>query len=229
MTSADARIRPAQAVSVLLADDDPLVRRVLRHTLERESFTIVAEAGTGREALEAVRQGAAPDMILLDLVMPDGSGLDVIRSLREAGDDVPVVVLTASYDDDAAIGALCAGAIGFLSKDVDLADLPRTLHAVARGEAAISRRLGRALIHRLRASPEGRIGTRPVRSPLTPREWEVLDLLCAKTETDQIAARLVLSIETVRSHIKSILRKLNVSSRAEAIALAPQLRLPNGT
>jgi DNA-binding NarL/FixJ family response regulator len=212
-------------LKVLIADDDPLVRRVLRDTLEKNGVTVIAETGTGRETTELVLH-YQPDLLVLDLLMPDGDGIDVIRRVRSAGDQIPIVVLTASEDEEAAMLALRAGAVGFLSKDLALSDLPRTLRKVLEGEAAISRRLGRALIERLRTLPDGQIGVRPVRSALTPREWEVLDLLCAGRSTDDIASNLVLSIETVRSHVKSILRKMGVGSRAEAVAMAPRMRTP---
>jgi NarL family two-component system response regulator LiaR len=210
-------------VRVIVADDDPLVRRVLRDALERAGFVVMATTATGRETADAVGRHQ-PDLLVLDLVMPDGDGIDVIRWVRRTGDEIPIVVLTASNDDEAAILALRAGAMGYHSKDVALGDLPRALHAVIAGEAAISRSLGRMLIDRLRAMPNGQVGTRPVRSALSPREWEVLDLLCENNSTDEIATSLVLSIETVRSHIKSILRKLGVSSREEAVAMAHRLR-----
>ena len=211
---------------VVVADDDPLVRRVLRDALERDGIVVVAETSTGSETTATVVD-LRPDLLVLDLMMPEGDGIDVIKALRGAGEPLPIVVLTSSRNEEAAILALRTGAVGFLNKDVALDDLSRTLRATLQGEAAISRRLGRLLIERLRASPEGRLGTRPVRSPLTPREWEVLDLLCLDQSTDDIAETLVLSVETVRSHIKSVLRKMGVSSRAEAVATAPQLRTPN--
>jgi DNA-binding NarL/FixJ family response regulator len=210
---------------VLIADDDPLVRRILRDALEGDGFCVVAEAGTGREAAELVVH-YQPDLLVLDLVMPDGDGIDVIRRVRAVGTETPIVVLTASADDEAALQALRAGAVGFLGKEVALTDLSRALHAALNGEAAISRKLGRALVDRLRTLPDGQIGIRPVRSRLTPREWEVLDLLCANRSTHEIAATLVLSIETVRSHVKSILRKMGVKNRAEAVAMAPAIRTP---
>jgi DNA-binding NarL/FixJ family response regulator len=105
--------------------------------------------------------------------------------------------------------------------------IPRALHGAKAGEAAISRVLSMKLVERLRIVPEAGIGVRPVRSILTPREWEVLDFLCAGQSTEEIADSLVLSVETIRSHIKNILRKLGVRSREEAIAVANNLRNPS--
>ena len=217
---------PQDRLRVVVADDDPLARRVLRDALERGGISVIAQPATGREAVELTLH-YGPDLLLTDWQMPDGDGLEVIRRVRRAGAGVPIVVLSSSADEEAALAALYAGAVGFLTKDVALGGLPRTLRAVAGGESAISRRLDRCLIDRLRASSAGCLGVRPVRSPLTSREWEVLDLLCASCATDDIALRLTLSAETVRSHVKSILRKLGVASRSEAVALAPQLRMPS--
>ena len=119
---------------------------------------------------------------------------------------------------------LRAGATGFLSKEVDIDILPRALTGALDGEAVISRKLSRQLVDQIRRMPEGTTGMRPVKSPLTPREWEVVDQLCEEKSTAEIADALVLSTETVRSHVKSILRKLNVSSREEAVAAAQAMR-----
>jgi DNA-binding NarL/FixJ family response regulator len=119
---------------------------------------------------------------------------------------------------------LRAGAAGFLTKDVDVSVVPRALLSALDGEAVISRRLSMRLVERLRHAPEGAAGLRPVKSPLTPREWEVVDLLYEGRTTDQIAEILVLSTETVRSHVKHILRKLDARTRAEAVAIAQRMR-----
>jgi DNA-binding NarL/FixJ family response regulator len=212
---------------ILIADDDVLVRRLLRDTLEHSHMTVVAEAETGRQALElAVHY--RPDVLLIDLLMPEGTGLDVVRRLTALGaDQIRTVVLTSTRDEEAALMVLRAGAVGYLTKDMPIAELPRAIRGVMRGEAAVSRRLSLVLVERLRQVGSTNIGVRPVRSPLTPREWEVLDLLCERQSTTAIADRLVVSVETVRSHIKSILRKLEVNSRAAAVALSPSLRTPS--
>lgn len=222
-TDAPGRLR------VVLADDDPMVRRVLRDVLERADFEVVGTASTGDECVALVCE-TRPELAVVDLVMPGGDGIDTIRRIREAGiEKTALIVLTSSNDDDAAILALRAGAVGFLNKSVPFEELPRALRGALDGEAVISRRLSRRLIEQLRAAPEpGGIGVRPVHSPLSPREWEVLDLLCEGKHATDIADELVVSRETVRSHIKSILHKLSVNSQAEAIALAPALRLPDG-
>jgi DNA-binding NarL/FixJ family response regulator len=214
---------PRPALRTIIADDDPLARRVVKAALQSAGVTVIAEAGTGREAVElAVHY--RPDVVLMDIVMPDLNGLEATAQLAERAPDVKVVVLTASEDEELGLLGLRTGAVGFLNKDVDVDSLPRIIAGVADGQAAVSRELTLTLIERLRSTREGGIGMRPVRSVLTGREWEVLDLLCEGRTTDGIADELFLSTETVRSHVKSILRKLRVSSRQEAVQMADQLR-----
>ena len=167
-----------------------------------------------------------PDVVIMDAVMPELDGILATRQILKMVPDQLVIVLTGVDDEDDELGllALRAGAAGFLSKDVDIDALPRTLHGVRAGEAAISRRMTKRLIEQLRSAPGGSSGMRPVKSPLTAREWEVIDLLKSTRSTDEIAAELVLSTETVRSHVKNILRKLDVRSREEAVAAADRMR-----
>jgi len=133
------------------------------------------------------------------------------------------VILTSSDDDEIGLVGLRAGASGFLNKRAGVDALPRALRGAAAGEAVVSRRLTMRLVDSMRRTRPDGAGIRPVRSPLTPREWEVLDLLCADMTVDQIADHLVLSRETVRTHVKRILRKLGVHSRGQAAAEAARL------
>jgi DNA-binding NarL/FixJ family response regulator len=216
----------ADDLKVIVADDDPLVRSVLSDVLRRDGVTVVAEAANGRDAIDLALH-YRPDVLIVDLVMAGGDGVETVRRMAELPDLPTVtVVLSMSHDDDSAIEALRCGATGFLSKDVDLATLPRAIRAAAAGEVVISRRLVGVLVDRLRTTPRADLGLRPVRSALSPREWEVLDLLCEDRSTEAIAAQLVLSTETVRSHIKSILRKTGTTSRQGAVARAAELRRP---
>jgi DNA-binding NarL/FixJ family response regulator len=184
---------------------------------------VIAEARNGREAVELALH-YRPDVVLMDVVMPETDGIEATRRILEANPEQVIVILTSSEDDDMGLLGLRAGAAGFLTKDVDIDALPRALRSALSGEAAISRRLSMRLIQHLRTAPGGRHGLRPVKSPLTPREWEVVDLLGEGMTTDDIAAALVLSSETVRSHVKHILRKLGARSREEAVAIAQRMR-----
>jgi len=208
---------------VIVADDDPFARRIIRSSLQDAGIVVVAEAGTGAQAVE-LTLFYDPDVVLLDVVMPELDGISATRKIIKAQPDARIVLLT-SADDDVGIVGLQAGASGFLNKDLNIEALPRAVFGVMAGEAAISRTLGTVLVQHLRRRvPVGGTGLRPVRSDLSSREWEVLDLLCERKNTDAIAEELFLSPETVRSHVKSIFRKLGVNSREQAIARAERLR-----
>jgi len=213
----------AAPLRVIIADDDPLARRMLRDLLQEAGMRVVAEAPDGREAVELACY-YRPDVVVMDLIMPGVDGLAATRQIAESAPDVKVVILTSSEDDDVGMMTLYAGAVGFLSKDVGAEALAQALRHVHQGEAVISRRMTARLLEELRKTPRDGSGLRPVRSPLTSREWEVLDLLCQQRSTDAIAEELVVSVETVRSHVKSVLRKLGVRSRQEAVAQASRLR-----
>ena len=193
----------------IVADDDPLARRMIKEALQRANVVVIAEAQNGREAVELTLH-YRPDVVLIDVVMPQPEQM--------------IVILTSADDEEMALLGLRSGAAGFLTKDLDVDVLPRALQGVLNGEAAVSRRLTRRLVEHLRRTPDSIGGLRPVKSPLTPREWEVMDLIAQSLTTDQIAATLVLSSETVRTHVKNILRKLDVRSREEAVVVAYGLR-----
>ena len=209
---------------VLVVDDDPLVRRVIREVLRPADILVVGEAHNGRDALRAARY-YKPDIILLDVVLP---GIDGITVLERMVDDeqiyAKIVVLSVRGENDLGYLALRKGAAGYLNKELDLNVLPRVLRDVAEGGAAMSRTLAAHLARRLRELPDAPVGMRPVKSVLTTREWEVVDQLCLGRSTSEIAATLVLSMETVRTHVKNIMRKLKVHSRADVIDAAERLR-----
>ena len=213
----------ADQLRVVVVDDDPLARRMLRDVLQNAGITVIAEAGGGREAIE-LSLYYKPDVVVMDLVMPGMDGIAATRQIVEKAPEVKVVMLTSSDSEEVGLMTLRAGASGFLCKSVGVYALPRALRCARDGEAVVSRSLTMRLIEGMRRVREDGAGMRPIRSPLTPREWEVLDLLCQERSTDEIADTLVLSVETVRSHIKSVLRKLGVRSRQEAIKAAGSLR-----
>lgn len=212
-------------VRTIICDADPMARRVVRDALQADRVAVIADVSSGREALElAVHY--RPDVVVVDVLMPGLDGLETTRRITEQAPEVRVLMLTISDDPELGMTTLRAGAAGFLSKSIDPGELAENVRKVARGEAALSDELTLKLIERLRSLPEGGIGIRPVKSPLTSREWEVLDELCAGATADDIADTFVLSVETVRSHIKSILRKLGVHSQSEAVEVAARLRSP---
>lgn len=209
---------------VIIADDDPLARRMIKGALQAAGVTVVAEAKDGHEAVE-LGLHYEPDIVLMDVVMPGLDGLLATRQLLKANPDQRVVVLTGGDEGELGLLALRAGAVGFLSKHIDIEALPRALQGVRGGEAAVSRDMTRRLIERFRETSNGSSGLRPIKSPLTAREWEVIELLKSDRSPDDVARTLVLSTETVRSHIKNVMRKLDVHSRADAVAATERLRI----
>lgn len=211
---------------VLIADDDPLARRVVRDALQEAGMTVVADAANGREAVELALH-YRPDLVLMDVVMPELDGITAARTIHEQAPEVRVVMLSMSDDDDLGVLGIRAGASGYVTKDVDVVRLPGMLERVAAGEPAVTPRITAQLIDELRRLPAAGQGMRPVRSDLTAREWEVLDQLAAGKTTDEVADKLVLSVETVRSHTKSLYRKLGVHSREELRGAVRRLRTPD--
>jgi NarL family two-component system response regulator LiaR len=212
-----------ERMRVIVADDDPFARRMIRDALQRANVVVVAEAQNGHEAVELCLH-YQPDVVVMDIVMPEIDGINATRRILKHLPDQPIVLLTSTDEEEMGVLGLRAGATGFLSKDLDIDVLPRALRGALEGEAVISRRLGMRLVEHLRSAPEGGLGMRPVKSPLTGREWEVMDLLESGLTTEQMAETLVLSSETVRSHVKNILRKLDARSRGEAVAIARRMR-----
>ena len=209
---------------IVLADPDPLARRAIRDFLQADGgFVVAAEAKDGLEAIELARH-YRPDLLLMETAMPRIDGISACYEVVARAPEVRIVMLSVAQDREVQVRALRAGAAGFLSKDIPIESVVRALRAVAGGEAAVTRQLTSYLLEELRSTAANGIGMRPVKSPLTTREWEVLDLICAAASTHEISAKLFLSEDTVYSHTKSILRKLGVHSRTDAVAIAAQLR-----
>ena len=186
---------------------------------------VIAEAGTGREAIDLTLH-YHPQALVLDVQLPDLHAIDVTRRVgRGGGEDVVVVVLGASDDEETALAVLRAGAVGWLAKDTALDGLPRAVQGALDGEAAVSRRMLRPLVEQLQHEQAEELGLRPVRSPLSQREWEVLDLLCQGASADEIAIRLDIASATVRSHVKHIQRKTGARGPEELLAVARRLRV----
>jgi DNA-binding NarL/FixJ family response regulator len=216
----------AAPVRVVIADDDPLARRALRDALQERGFHVIADAADGRDAVElAVHY--KPDVVLMDIVMPSLDGVEATAQLQARCPEVHVLLLTRSADAEMAVAGLRVGAAGFVRKETDLDVLAKAVRDTAKGQSVVDPVVVARLVDRLRTAPEAGIGLRPVSSPLTDREWEILDGLCVGLNPDQIADAFVVSVETVRSHVKSIFRKLGVHSQAEAVEVAATLRRPS--
>jgi len=200
---------------ILVVDDHPLTRQALMSLLAQSGFEVVGEAESGEQAITLARD-LQPDLVLLDLTMPGLSGVDALPFVREAAPDAEVVVLTASEDEESLLGAIKGGAAGYLLKSEPSERIVEFLHGVARGEAALSGAVARRLLDQVRVG--GRVEVpESIASALSARELEVLLLLDHHLGTEEIARRLFISEHTVRSHVKSLLSKLGVSSRREAL------------
>jgi DNA-binding NarL/FixJ family response regulator len=205
------------AARVLIVDDHPLTREALSSLLEAHGFDVLGAASDGVEAIAMVGR-LRPDVVLLDLSMPGLDGLSALPRLREAAPEAEVVVLTASGTEENLLAAIRAGAAGYLLKTEPPERIAAFLDGVVNGEAALSGSVARRLLEQVRVG-KGRGAGVPdsVAEVLSARELEVLLLLDEHLGTDEIAKRLFISEHTVRSHVKSLLRKLSVSSRREAL------------
>jgi DNA-binding NarL/FixJ family response regulator len=212
---------------VVIVDPDPLARRVVRDALqEQPNFVVAAEAGTATEGIELCRY-YRPEGVILELGLGRGDdGVAVARRITKDSPGTKVLVFSREDDEDQQLEALAAGASGFISKSAPIEEVIEALTSVLRGDAVLPPMTTMALIERLRVLPEGGAGMRPVRSPLTQREWEILDLMSQGMDTHQMSETLVLSEETIYSHVKNILRKLGVHSRRDAVQAAQRLRDP---
>jgi len=202
-------------VRILIVDDHPITRGALAALLGQHDFSVVGEAGDGETAIELARS-LQPQLVLLDLSMPGLSGLEALPRIRDAAPNCEVVVLTASGTEENLLSAIRGGAAGYLLKSEPPERIVAFLRGVGDGEAALSGEVARRLLEQVR---EGGARGVPdeIAGSLSAREVEVLLLLDEHLGTDEIAARLFISEHTVRSHVKSLLRKLNVSSRREAL------------
>jgi NarL family two-component system response regulator LiaR len=212
-----------QPARVVVVDDDIELRGRLRAALQDAGLTVIAEADNGRDAIDLAAH-FRPDVMIMDIVMANIDGLSATRAIAERAPTVRILLLTASDDVELGMVGLRAGAAGHQVKGVPVPEIVRSVQRMAGGEPVVGPELTWRLIDSLRALPVGGQGVRPVRSKLTPREWEVLDLLCAGRTVDQIADELVLARDTVRTHVKRLLRKLGAHSQAEAISIANGIR-----
>jgi DNA-binding NarL/FixJ family response regulator len=209
---------------IILADPDALARRAIRDGFdEPHDFVVIAEAVDGVEAAELAAH-YRPEFVLIEMMLPRLDGLAAMERILADTPGTHVVMLTAAQPAETGLSALRAGASGFLGKDAGVEGVVEALRAILRGEIATSPAMTRRLVAHLRTTPEFGIGMRPVKSALSSREWEVLDLLTVGRSTADIASELYLTVETVKSHVKHVLRKLGAHSRAEAVESATRLR-----
>jgi len=204
------------SIRVLVADDHAIVRKGIRALLATEpDIEVVGEAENGREAVTEVER-LRPDVILMDLVMPEMDGIEAIRRITARQPEARILVLTSFAADDKVFPAIKAGALGYLLKDSGPEELVQAIHQVSRGESSLHPTIARKLLQELSHPSE----QPPTPDPLTEREVEVLRLVARGQSNQDIADQLVISEATVRTHVSNILSKLHLASRTQAALYA---------
>lgn len=205
---------------LVVVDDHTLFRRGLISLLdEMPEFTVAGEAGDGASALDVIRR-AAPDVVLLDINMPEMNGLEALRHIRRESPDLPVLMLTISRDDESLLSAISGGANGYLLKNAEPEMLRDSILRVLVGESILSPEMTVKIFHAVRRLHNGR-----GRGLLSDRELEVLGCMRRGLKTRQISQELFISENTVKTHIRHILDKLKARNRSEAVTKAEQLDL----
>lgn len=205
---------PLKLLRVLVVDDHPLVREAICAAIDDENdLTVVGQAGSGRQAVEKALH-LQPDVIVMDLLLPEMGGVDAIHAIKTAQPAVQILALTSSADESLFIAALEAGATGYLVKDTERPDLLEAIRNVAHGNVFLSARMATKLARRLRSGDTGRLNL------LTEREHEVLVQLGTGRTNRQIADVLMLTESTVRTHVQHILDKLGLANRNQAMVYA---------
>jgi two-component system, NarL family, response regulator DevR len=209
------------SVKILLVDDHEVVRMGLRTLLDRRAgFSVVAEAGTVAEAVSAARQ-SRPDVIVMDIRLPDGNGVEACREIRGEMPETKVIMLTSYADDEAVYGSIMAGASGYLLKQTRGQNLAEAIERVARGESLLDPSVTEKVLARMRALASGEGDEL---ATLTDQERKILALIAQGKTNKEIAGEIFLSDKTVKNYVSSILSKLNLRRRSEAAAFMAERR-----
>jgi two-component system NarL family response regulator len=215
----------ARAITVLVADDQELFRRGLQTVLATESgFDVVGEARNGAEAVARAAE-LAPDVVLMDVRMPEMDGIEATRRLRQQAPSTRVIMLTVSDEEDDLYGAVRAGANGYLLKDASLDDVAGAVRAVASGESLISPSMASKLLAEFNTLAGGTTATDDATPRLSDRELQVLKLVAKGLTNREAAGELHLSENTVKNHVANILDKLHLRSRLEAVMYAMRTKM----
>ncbi|GJQ37145.1 MAG: response regulator transcription factor [Anaerolineales bacterium] len=206
-----------ESISVLLVDDHAVVRQGVKTFLETQpDITVVGEAGSGEEAIRLAAQ-SIPDVILMDLIMPDMDGVETTRRVKQISPRSQIVFLTSYHEDEHIFPALKAGALSYILKDVSAEELASAVRKAAEGEAVLHPRVAARVIKELQGRREGTLN--PF-TELSERELEVLKLIADGMSNAGIASQLVLSEKTVKGHVSNILGKLHLADRTQAAVYA---------
>jgi two-component system response regulator DevR len=217
---------PSRVFRILVVDDHEVVRQGLVALLDRrESFQVVAEAGTVAEAIEQA-QRVRPDIVIMDVRLPDGSGIEACREIRAELPETRIVMLTSFPDEEAVLSAIVAGASGYLLKQVRARDLVAALEAVGRGESLLDPAVTEKVLDRVRRIATGTYTDELAQ--LTSQERKILLLVAEGKTNKEIAAEIFLSDKTVKNYVSSILSKLNLERRAQAAAFMARHRVDRG-
>jgi two-component system response regulator DegU len=204
----------------MLVDDHQMLRQGLRRSLEEEGFYVVGEASDGEQAVRLV-PAAKPDVILMDVSMPDMDGIEATRRILQNDPDKRVVMLTMHADKDLIEAAIKAGAVGYLTKDCSTDEVIEAVRMAANGETALSPQLAKTMLSEVRKIDE-KVAREEDRL-VTKREEEVLQLIADGCSTPEVAQRLYISQKTVKNHLASIYEKLNARDRTQAVLLAVRM------
>ncbi len=205
-----------EAIKILIVDDHPVVREGIGSMLKREpDFKIVGEATNGLEAIEKVRE-LSPDVVLMDLRMPEMDGVEAISRIKEERPEIKFIILTTYSDDEYIFKGIAAGARAYLLKDAPREELFKAIRAVSRGESLIQPVVASKVLDRLAELSK----KTPSAETLSEREIEVLRLMASGVSNRDIADQLSITQSTVKTHITSIFQKLNVTTRTEAVTTA---------
>jgi two-component system, NarL family, response regulator DevR len=214
-----------ESIKLMLVDDHEIVRLGLRNLLERRpQFEIVAEAGTVAEAVSAARD-AKPDVIVMDIRLPDGNGVEATREIRGQRPETKVIMLTSYADDEAIYGSIMAGAAGYLLKQTRGQNLAEAIERVAAGESLLDPAVTSKVLERMRSLARGETDEL---APLSGQERKILALIAEGKTNKEIAADVFLSDKTVKNYVSSILSKLNLRRRSEAAAFMAEHRTKSG-
>lgn len=204
---------------ILVADDHPLVREALvRVFSNQKDMKVVGEAADGEEAIKLASQ-LKPDVLVMDIMMPKIDGLQASRTIKKMSPSTAILILTAYDDDSYVLGLLEAGAAGYLMKSARGQDLVEAVRSIRAGESVLHPRVIEKLLRRA-VSQSAKIEEQKIKEPLTAREKELLKLVAAGMSNKEIAAKLCLSIRTVKAHLSNIFNKMGVASRSEALIMA---------